>query len=129
MENYLLISSNKNDRAPLCNLHISTHKLTIEVGRHTRPKIKAEKRYCKFCKDGSIEDEKHFIINCSIYEAERSKFFKELCKILPGITQLASDPDAFFNLILNCYYGDIEVSRLVMKYVRQCMDIRERVLV
>jgi hypothetical protein len=126
MENYLLVSGNNNERAELCRLRISAHKLMIEVGRHTRPKVTAEKRYCKFCKDGSIEDEKHFIINCSIYENKRGEFFKEICHILPGISNISSDPNAFFNLILNCYHGDSEICGLVTKYVKKCMDIRER---
>ena len=129
MENYLLINNNKSDRAALSKLRISAHKLMIEVGRHIRPKLKPNERFCKFCKDGSIEDEKHFIINCSIYEADRSKFFEALRNLLPGITNLASDPDAFLNVILSCYQGDAEVCSLVNKYVKQCMDIRENALI
>jgi hypothetical protein len=126
MENYLLASDNKSERSALCKLRISAHKLMFEVGRHIRPKIKADRRYCKFCNDGSIEDEKHFILNCSIYENERKVFFSKLRNILPGISSIASDPKAFLHIILTCYHGDSELCNLIPKYVKKCMDIRER---
>ena len=45
-------------------LRLSSHKLSIEKGRHSHPKIPEENRLCKVC--GVIENEKHFLLHCDI---------------------------------------------------------------
>ena len=39
----------------------------IEIGRYLRPPLPAQERMCLFCNDGSIEDEKHFMLSCTLY--------------------------------------------------------------
>ena len=41
-----------------------------EKGRYHSPKIPGEKRFCQICKN-KVEDEKHFIIKCKLYDVER----------------------------------------------------------
>ena len=47
----------------------------IEKGRHLRPQIERNERKCFVCKE-DVEDEKHFVIKCPLYEKERSILFQ-----------------------------------------------------
>jgi hypothetical protein len=120
LENYLLTCDSKFERSAFAKLRISGHRLRIETGRHVRPKIDPDKRYCIHCNDLSIEDERHFILKCKLYTEERNDFFLELKKILPDVCLLNSE--SLFKVILNCYQGDTEVCKIVTKHVKQCMD-------
>ena len=55
---------------------LSSHDLNIEKDRHL--KIKADERFCPFCKDNSIEDEKHALMDCHLYRDIRSHLFIQL---------------------------------------------------
>jgi GH25 family lysozyme M1 (1,4-beta-N-acetylmuramidase) len=57
----------------LTKIRVSAHTLAIETGRYSKPKILASERFCKFCRN-VMEDEKHFILNCSQYETLRGKY-------------------------------------------------------
>ena len=56
----------KTHRVALSRLILSSHSLTVESGRWNRPVTPASERYCPFCPN-IIEDEFHFILQCSIY--------------------------------------------------------------
>ena len=49
----------------------SNHKLRIETGRHSKPKIPREQRICQLCEVNKVEDEHHFILECQAYEEIR----------------------------------------------------------
>ena len=57
-------------------MRISAHKLEIETGRHAS--IPADERKCKQCTTDSIEDELHFIFDCTKYEPIRTEW-RTLC--------------------------------------------------
>ena len=81
LEKYLKIRKDKKKIRYLTKLRISNHRLCIEQGRHhsrNTPFIEAEKRYCIFCKNKSVEDEKHFILDCKIYSERRNTFFTNI---------------------------------------------------
>jgi hypothetical protein len=122
MENYLLFGSSKTERSSLSKLRISAHRLRIETGRHTRPKIDSDKRYCVYCNDLSVEDEKHFMLSCKLYTEERKLFLSKLKEKLPSIC--LSNSEALFKIILSCYNGDAEVCNMIIKHIKQCMDKR-----
>ena len=68
----------------LQKLRISSHKLKIELSRYNKPfKIEANKRFCTFCKDESIEDENHFMLSCKNYIKERKILFEKIINIFP----------------------------------------------
>ena len=123
MENYLLCTSSKAQRAEFAKLRISSHKLMIESGRCNKPNIiPADKRYCVYCKDGSIEDENHFMMHCSLYQAERTLLYEQLSDIMPNFESMAHS-DKFLTL-MTCKMGDYEVSKLILPFVHKCMDMR-----
>lgn len=70
MENYLWLQIPRY-RISLCRLRTSSHHLEIERGRYTIPKTPAESRICKQCNLNEVEDEIHFVLNCSQHDVLR----------------------------------------------------------
>ena len=58
---------------------------------------KIENRICALCDNSKIENEMHFIFNCSLYKEERSLFFKQ-----SGINLTYSLADNFSQLCNIC---------------------------
>ena len=71
MEGYLKIP-NFQQRRLIAKLRCSDHALEIEKGRHR--KILRQERLCKFCGNGEIEDEEHFLIKCRVYYPLKIKY-------------------------------------------------------
>ena len=80
LENYAVLLS-KPLRSAFCKLRISAYTLMIERGRYFSPKLPVEKRICKFCDSGFIEDEFHFIMVCKLYTCHRVILFSSLSDI------------------------------------------------
>ena len=49
-----------------------TFPINTELGRYRKPKIPLEQRLCKVCESRAVEDEKHFLVQCSGYNALRN---------------------------------------------------------
>ena len=71
MENYIDTLDFKYRRA-ITKLKSSDHSLEIEKGRHKG--ILRSERICKFCHNGLVEDEEHFLLSCNIYNDLRTKY-------------------------------------------------------
>ena len=70
-EPYLNMVKNIKHRIMLTKFRLSAHDLEIEKGRYDNKPIKAEERYCKFCKSNNnliVEDEFHFLMICPLYQ-------------------------------------------------------------
>ena len=63
--------TNLADRAMICRFRTSSHQLMIEKGRHLN--ILLEQSICQMCYI-SIEDEIHFLFDCSFYKTKRDNF-------------------------------------------------------
>ena len=61
-------------RAALIRLLCSSHRLYIETGRWSRPIIPRNNRKCATC--DKLEDEYHFLLECTLHTANRTKFIK-----------------------------------------------------
>ena len=59
-------------RKSLTKFRISAYKLEVESGWYKRQPI--SERICKFCKQNKVEDDVHFLCNCSAYDLERRTF-------------------------------------------------------
>ena len=60
----------------------------IENGRFSKKPI--DDRTCKKCFRNQIEDEMHFICDCSFYNSERAKFFDYIRDTIPSFACLNS---------------------------------------
>ena len=77
LEKYV-ISLPKHLRKDLAKLRTSSHPLEVEVGRYHRPYVERNKRLCKICNNGEVEDEHHFLTSCSFYKAEKRDILSQL---------------------------------------------------
>ena len=84
-------------RRAICQIRASSHHLGIEVGRHTKPITPLEKRICCYCSSKNIDDEYHYVIDCTFNSHERNIM---LSKLPPHTLQL-NDEDLFIYLFSN----------------------------
>ena len=69
---YYMSNLNRFARSRITRFLCSTHRLRIEVGRHTRPSTPRAARLCERCTDGVIEDELHFLFDCTQHGMARA---------------------------------------------------------
>jgi hypothetical protein len=70
----------------ICKIRVGAHSLNIETGRYKNI-IRSEKK-CTNCSKGDIEDEKHFIVDCPLYENIRVKFFDKVIDLCPNFSYM-----------------------------------------
>ena len=66
----------------MARLHISSHNLEIEKGRHTRPKTPVANRMCQRCQTTQVNDEIHFLIQCYMFVLDRKALLSEAGKYI-----------------------------------------------
>ena len=75
---------------------ISAHALQIESGCYTCPVTLILDRKCKCCKDGLIDDEKHFILVCEIFKIKRQCFLNRFNVLNPNFGIMAYEEKLTF---------------------------------
>lgn len=99
MEPYLLL----NDfhlRKAICKLRISAHNLLIESGRYAKSKsIPRSERICKNCNLNLLENEIHFLTQCTLYDSERAEFYKKVSDFNTNFALLNDDDKAMWLLL------------------------------
>ena len=71
---YLSCVDNLQHRISLTKLRISGHQLEVEKGRYQN--IPREQRICRYCNVDKVENEIHFIRDCTLYNQCRSMFLQ-----------------------------------------------------
>ena len=122
--NYLTHLRNFPDRRNLVKFKLSNHKLRIEAGRYQKDHLPRELRLCQLCQSNQVENETHFLFQCSSYSLQRQTFYEDISKMIPDI-QKKSTSD-IVKLLVNS--KDYNVNKLVMKFISSCMIIRDRLL-
>ena len=84
-------------RSAISKLRVSAHPLEIEKGRYK--KLPVCERICKYCNLKAVEDETHFISNCSFYENTRNDLSILTTKIYPYFPKLSDEEKSV--LLLN----------------------------
>ena len=87
LESYIEAIPIKKHRNALAKLRLSDHKLKIHSGRQTRPITPRELRRCNFCPQ-IVEDEAHFLFECTEDQDLKSIFFNKLISIFPDINDI-----------------------------------------
>ena len=72
-EKYINEIRNFSYRRSIIRFRISAHRLKIETGRYI--KLDRSERLSTKCSTGAIEDEQHFLMECSKFNAFRNSFF------------------------------------------------------
>ena len=114
-ENYLSKLSNFEIRKTICRFRISAHRLQIEVGRFSN--ISRSERICKNCSSGKVEDEEHFLCECSKYESTRSELFKSIADKYPNFANIDNKSKLTF-LLSN---EDSDIPTLTSKFIKDNM--------
>ena len=113
IEPYLFLLKNINYCRALVRFRVSSHRLQIELGRHTKPKTPIEKRICVYCDDNSIDNESHFLIQYKYLESERQSLYTTIEKYINNFRSLVDD--AKFKCIMS--ENHIEVQQALAKYI------------
>ena len=87
MEGYLLLLPNLKHMSTIARFRMSSHTLAIETGRHAKPKIAKEERRCRYCNLDDVEDEKHFLLKCPLYNEERLSLFNSVVLNVSAMSQ------------------------------------------
>ena len=106
-------------RNAITRLRTSSHTLEIERGRHRRPKICVENRLCLMCK--SVEDERHFLIDCLLYDEQRQCLFSKIITKDDTFCHLSGE-DKFIYLLTS---GDQQILTWVGKFIYRSFEQRE----
>ena len=98
-ETYLLKVKNRKYRSAISKLRTSSHTLEIERGRYTHPKTPVDSRLCVHCDE--IEDEIHFVTECTLYSEERSILYDRINYKYPNFHVLRKHDAFVFLMTMN----------------------------
>ena len=113
LEKYLTDVKNVSLRQHVTKLRLSNHRLEIETGRHDG--IDQCNRLCKFCPN-EIEDEAHFLFQCSLSSHLRSRYLEPLTRGIVGFE--------FFPVEFKLKALMVEVKYDTCKFIADAMDLR-----
>ena len=115
-EKYLDLQGDFTLRRNITKLRISSHQLAIERGRYCSKKnrqerVEKEKRLCKNCSSGEVEDEEHVVMTCPKYDHARRTMLNSLTEAFPPLENLTKHETFLF--IMQCH--DWEVADALSK--------------
>lgn len=114
VEKYTCLNLSSSERSVLAQLRFGILPLHVETGRFVNTKL--EDRVCRICSNGSIEDECHFLFECSAYELPRNNWINSIVQVHPD----------FFSLELNDQLQCIfEHPRSTARFVKISLAIRK----
>jgi hypothetical protein len=88
LEKYLTIVNNFELRWSFTKLRISSHRLQIELGKYQD--VPWHNRVCTKCSSNVIEDELHFVFECSKYDEDRESMLFEITTVCSNFRNLKS---------------------------------------
>lgn len=116
-EDYLNLNLKKFERSMLSQLRTGILPLRVETGRYIGEP--AEQRICKFCQTNNVEDERHFLLYCNLYDDIRQNLLTDI--ITPDAYNVLSDEQKL-NVIINDH------ARKCSKYILQAYLRRRGIL-
>ena len=117
-EKYLNFIHEIDVRISFTKFRLSNHSLMIENGRHQ--KINRNLGFCPLCPN-IVEDEVHFLLECTCFEKHRNSFLKNICTVMNH--PLPREKMETFNIVMsNVNKG------LTAKHIFDTLQIREFLL-
>ena len=116
-EPYFENVKNLKDRISLTKFRLSNHNLMIEKGRHL--KLPISERKCPFCL--SIEDEKHFLLDCHVYVPLRNELITTVENTLHLVNLRNRGNEILFRYLL----GNNKIAPADAKYLSSTLDLRD----
>ena len=100
VEHYSTLSLSRDHRRTLFRFRSCSLPLFVETGRYNRPKVPLGERICKLCSLNKVEDEVHFLIDCSLYSDYRYDLFMKASVLNDAFVDMPSIDKMKF--IMNC---------------------------
>ena len=105
-------------RRNITKLRVSSHRLEIEVGRYSKKgkkeRVIEEKRLCKHCNLGHVEDEEHVIMSCPKYDLARKDMLDNLLETFPHMEQANNHSKFIFIMQCHDYEATDALSKMLM---------------
>ena len=120
MEAYLTDIIDFKIRKVISRFRLSSHSLPIEKGRHCKPVIPAESRFCNRCIDQVVGDEYHFLLVCPSLQDLRETLLNNIRENVPELYYAERNVAANFNNILMC--KDVTVMFSIGKFLQKSFE-------
>lgn len=100
IEKYLQLTKVPSNRIIISKFRLNAHKLRSNTGCYENKgqPIPYENRTCYYCKSTSIEDEKHFILECNQFNGSRAALYSEIAKASSTFSHLSLQEKLHFML-------------------------------
>ncbi len=86
LEDYIKLNLERGDRSLISQLRLGILPLRVESGRFVGERL--ENRICVNCQSNCVEDEEHFIFECSLYDDLRKTFINDVKLSHPHFEEL-----------------------------------------
>src|SRR6185437_5891458 len=111
----------------LVRLRGGSSRLRIEQGRYVKEKV--EERICKFCDEGKVKDEIHFMLECPLYKGLREEMWSYVRSY--AIIYPQKQPATKLSTLIGEYLQNLKAYRVsmivVLNFNRRSMDKRKLV--
>jgi hypothetical protein len=84
--------------------------------------LEREERVCLYCNLSKVEDESHFLLECPLYNHERSFFFNEIGSICEFFLSL-NNHDKFYWILNN---EDYKILSIFSTFLKTCFSLRKQ---
>ena len=102
-EMYVKSLFSKAKRSILCQLRCGVLPLAIETGRYKNTPV--DQRLCRLCNLNQIEDESHFLCQCTLYKTMRTTLYLHISSIyLTNFTLLTPNEQLKVFMAEQCFY-------------------------
>ena len=94
--NSLELITNLKHRRAVAKLRVGNHNPRIETGRHSYPKLPEHLRICQNCSSNEVENEEHFVLNCSRYNTIRKSLIDYIVRNYSDFSSLDANQKIIF---------------------------------
>ena len=121
LEPYLSANISHKNKISLSRFRLSNHLLMIEKGRHVKPKIKRDERFCFICKN-KVENEEHLLISCPMYTTNRI-LLENMCRLNCYNYDSLNQEQKFIFIMSN---ENVSIIKSLGKFVLESLTFREK---
>src|SRR5690606_18655149 len=111
----------------ITKLRGGTNRLRIEQGRYRGEPV--EDRVCEYCSEKEVEDERHFMLSCPVYQRERESMLLEVERLTGTQRGEYKTDDELLDVLIGEKFRDHpkfgDLIRVVMNFVKKSMKIRK----
>ena len=115
---FITINLKRSHRALFSQFRLGILPLRIETGRFSRTPV--EDRICQICNSLFIEDEKHFLLHCNVYNDLRHGLFQSVLRTTPDFSTFNDDEKFCILLESEC--------RATARFIYQAFQKRKSLL-